>query len=195
MEMESLRDGGAEHHQGTVVSHGRQQEQCTSMYVCLLVCVCLCMHASVCAANSEQKTFFVALTDNKRIQKQLLDCFRKDLDNALARNAQEQLRIYIIICNVNHYEAPQPTNKLTGERVTQAQGSASPYGLYITCLKYILIHLLTTIGQGLQILCSLCADDPKEKKLLRYPAKYIHFNKSEKYFFNYYYLLEMIYSF
>ena len=36
----------------------------------------------------------------------------------MAHNAQEQLEIYIIICNVNHYEAPQPTNKLTGERVT-----------------------------------------------------------------------------
>ena len=33
------------------------------------VFVCLCMHASVCAADSEQKTFFVALSDNKRIQK------------------------------------------------------------------------------------------------------------------------------
>ncbi len=33
------------------------------------MCVCLCMHVSVCAANSEQKTFFVALSDNKRIQK------------------------------------------------------------------------------------------------------------------------------
>lgn len=29
----------------------------------------LCVYVSVCAANSEQKTFFVALSDNKIIQK------------------------------------------------------------------------------------------------------------------------------
>lgn len=122
-----LRDCGLEHHQGTVVSHGRQQKR-----ACMCVCVCLCMHVSVCAANSEQKTFFVALSNNKRIQKQLLDCFRKDLDNALAHNAQEQLQIYIIICNVNHYEAPQPTNKLTGERVKQRErGIHFPLWTYI----------------------------------------------------------------
>lgn len=35
------------------------------VHVCTRVGVCVC--TSVCAANSEQKTFFVALSDNKRI--------------------------------------------------------------------------------------------------------------------------------
>lgn len=33
--------------------------------VCVNICMCVC----TCVANSEQKTFFVALRDNKRIQK------------------------------------------------------------------------------------------------------------------------------
>lgn len=132
-----------------------------------------CVRGCVCAANSEQKTFFVALSDNKRIQKQLLDCFRKDLDNALAHNAQEQLQIYIIICNVNHYEA-------SAARKQTDWGEGSPFqgGLYVpTRGAFCFI--------GSQQWDSVCksyrqTDEPMENENLGYAPQFIQKKTTKK---------------
>ncbi len=95
----------------------------------------------------------------------------------MAHSEQEQLQIYIIICNVNHYEAPQPTNKLTEERVTERErvrererererDPLSPMD-FIYLLK---VHFASAAHNNRTTFANFsgsCADDSTENRLLR----------------------------